>query len=466
MSNDATFFLPKLSSHVITVVLSLALSLLPVASVNAQDIITAAIDGIVTDSLTGKSVIEKRLPASTANTGTIKLDPEAKQARPSLARPAQEQNAASQTSSEQNQNDPSRLVIFPAGMMQRIRGVIFSREGDSFILRDPTRGYILVKIHDQTSIIEKKTNPYRRARTYPVTVLLRGLELEVSGRGDDSGALLAEKISISEAALVSARSATVNNELSESSKPPHNDLTPPKIVITSPKIQRGIGVKQSAGKITIMGQALDESGVREVTVGDVGVQLDDRGNFSAEMSLKVGDNSITVTATDNHGNRATESFTIRGESDPPFVTGRYFALVIGNNRYPNLPPERRLKTAINDAQEVAKLLEGDYGFKVKLLTDAKRSEVLKALNEYRKSLKPDDNLLIYYAGHGHFDDGTGKAYWMPTDAEIENNTNWIIADQVTSDVRAIPARHILIISDSCYSGAMTRAAAGRLSNPV
>ncbi|MDX2040298.1 MAG: caspase family protein [Acidobacteriota bacterium] len=263
----------------------------------------------------------------------------------------------------------------------------------------------------------------------------------------------------------------------ETPKPPPptlKDTVLPKILVTSPPLTRGQGVKpaadrilkQSGSSLTVTGQATDESGVREVTVRGVAARLDERGNFSAEVPLQVGDNPITVTATDNSGNRATESFTVRRESEPPPVTGRYFALVIGNNRYPNLPPEQQLKTAINDAREVAKLLGAEYGFEIKLLPDAGREKILDALSEYRARLNSDDKLLIYYAGHGHFDKETGKAYWLPTDARPSSPANWIIADDVTATIKAIPARHILIVSDSCYSGTLTRATDFRLSTPA
>lgn len=250
-------------------------------------------------------------------------------------------------------------------------------------------------------------------------------------------------------------------------KPIPKDTTPPRIIITSPSITRGIGVAVMASRMPIQGQALDDSGVSEVIIRGVHARLDARGNFSAELLLSVGNNPITVTATDIHGNRASESFTVRRESEPPPpVTGRYFALVIGNNHYPNLPLERQLKTAVNDAQEVAQLLRADYGFEIKLLTDAGREKIIDALNEYRSRSNPDDKLLIYYAGHGHFDDDTKKAYWIPADAKLSSPANWIIADDVTSGIKAIPARHILIVSDSCYSGTLTRATDFKLSTPA
>jgi hypothetical protein len=136
--------------------------------------------------------------------------------------------------------------------------------------------------------------------------------------------------------------------------------------------------------------------------------------------------------------------------------GSYYALVIGINQY--AAPLPTLKTAVNDAQAVAKLLSERYGFQINLLLNenATRANILKALDQYRRSLAENDNLLIYYAGHGHSDSEADKAYWLPADAEPEATSNWIIADELTTDIRVQPARHVLIISDSCYSGGLTR----------
>jgi uncharacterized caspase-like protein len=131
----------------------------------------------------------------------------------------------------------------------------------------------------------------------------------------------------------------------------------------------------------------------------------------------------------------------------------YYALIIGNNVYTSLP---KLKTAEADAREVATILKEAYGFETKLLLNATRAQIVSALSAYGRSLGPDTNLLVYYAGHGQNDVATAKTYWLPVDAEPDDRTNWIIADEITSGIRAVPARHVLIISDSCYSGTLTR----------
>jgi uncharacterized caspase-like protein len=132
---------------------------------------------------------------------------------------------------------------------------------------------------------------------------------------------------------------------------------------------------------------------------------------------------------------------------------RYFALVIGNNDYRYTV---HLRTAVSDAQQIERVLKTQYGFTTELLVNATRDQILGAMNRYRKSLPAGSAFLLYYAGHGYFDKETGRAYWLPVDARTTENTNWISADDITANVRAIPARQVLVISDSCYSGALSR----------
>jgi TPR repeat protein len=136
--------------------------------------------------------------------------------------------------------------------------------------------------------------------------------------------------------------------------------------------------------------------------------------------------------------------------------GNYYALIIGINTYPT--GMARLKTAVNDANAVGQLLEERYGFQVQYLRDgdATRFKILNAITKLRSTLSENDNLLIYYGGHGYFDKDADKGYWLPVDAESATSPNAIMADDLTSAIRALPSRHVLIVSDSCYSGDLSR----------
>jgi uncharacterized caspase-like protein len=141
--------------------------------------------------------------------------------------------------------------------------------------------------------------------------------------------------------------------------------------------------------------------------------------------------------------------------------GTYHALVIGNNDYRQLP---RLKTAVNDANEIASVLEQEYGFRVRRLINATRYDMLSALNTLREQLGEKDNLLIYYAGHGELDERNQRGHWLPIDAEPNSTANWISNIAVTDILNAMSVQQLVVIADSCYAGTLTRSSLGRLES--
>ena len=133
--------------------------------------------------------------------------------------------------------------------------------------------------------------------------------------------------------------------------------------------------------------------------------------------------------------------------------GQYHALIIGNSDYQYLTD---LATAINDAKAVASLLEKAYGFEVTCLTNASRKQIIDALSRCRHTLTQRDNLLIYFAGHGWLDKGAGRGYWLPVDSERDSPANWISTGDISDILKAMAAKHVMVVADSCYSGTLTR----------
>ena len=80
----------------------------------------------------------------------------------------------------------------------------------------------------------------------------------------------------------------------------------------------------------------------------------------------------------------------------PETAGRYFALIVGVDHYQQLP---RLATPVNDAREIADVLRKQYGFQTKLLldADATRDQIIKALQDYRRTLSEADSLVVYFS---------------------------------------------------------------------
>ena len=146
--------------------------------------------------------------------------------------------------------------------------------------------------------------------------------------------------------------------------------------------------------------------------------------------------------------------------DSALELGTFHALLIGINDYQNTDFAPKLRTAVNDVQSLARVLIDDYGFKnVKLLLDrqATRAGVLRALAEFRDmGLGPADSLLIYYAGHGHQRPDTQDGFWIPADATADE-FSWISVADIRRILKNVKAKHTLLVSDSCFSGTLSRA---------
>ena len=112
---------------------------------------------------------------------------------------------------------------------------------------------------------------------------------------------------------------------------------------------------------------------------------------------------------------------------------------------------------------MADLLGKRYGFNVKVLRNPTRYEILSALAGYFDTLGEQDNFLLYYAGHGTLQEGgpVTRGYWQPADAEPGSPANWISSVEITDQLGVLRAKQVLVIADSCYSGALTRSAVAR-----
>lgn len=162
---------------------------------------------------------------------------------------------------------------------------------------------------------------------------------------------------------------------------------------------------------------------------------------------------IVTVSRDSHAHIDRQTAPGLGSTITPNMLGRYHALVIGINDYTHIPP---LKTAIRDATAVAQLLEQAYNFNVQMLLNATRADIIAAFDNLRATLTEQDNVLIYYAGHGHLDAGASRGYWLPVDADPDTRIHWVSNADITDTLKALTARHVLVVSDSCYSGTLTR----------
>jgi hypothetical protein len=211
----------------------------------------------------------------------------------------------------------------------------------------------------------------------------------------------------------------------------------------------------------IVGKAEAPAGLLSVTLNGRPIDFDEQGLFRAEVLLRSGGTPVSIVAVDRSGESSTAEFRFFSEPPPVADTavtdgdffGNYHALIIANDQYQHLDD---LTTPINDAEAVATILSNRYGFRVTKLYDASRYQIVTALNGLRRDLTDNDNLLIYYAGHGEFDRINHRGHWLPVDAERDSTANWLSTSVITDTLNAMSSKHVLVVADSCYSGSLTR----------
>jgi len=132
---------------------------------------------------------------------------------------------------------------------------------------------------------------------------------------------------------------------------------------------------------------------------------------------------------------------------------KYYALIIGNNNYEKLED---LDNAVNDAKDLEKVLKEKYGFKTTILIDEKSDETENAIIKFTQNRDKNDNILIYYAGHGELIKKQKRGYWLPTDAGSTQDSKWLSNNNIKDLISSSDAKHILLVVDSCFSGSLMR----------
>ncbi len=135
--------------------------------------------------------------------------------------------------------------------------------------------------------------------------------------------------------------------------------------------------------------------------------------------------------------------------------GKYYALVIGVQNYDNV---ESLDTPVNDINAVADVLSQNYGFTVEKVVNADNVSIMEAINNLNQQLTENDNLLIFYAGHGVrlATDNIESGYWLPTNADAPpRDTNWVSNEFITRHLSRINAKRVLVVADSCYAGLLS-----------
>ncbi len=265
------------------------------------------------------------------------------------------------------------------------------------------------------------------------------------------------------AGKIAALSGSISKEAVASNQPA-------EIKLLSPKILSGTTVEKTTGDATLMfvsGTIKDKTGIASVTVNGTDVTtLREDGYFAVKVKNDVND--INIQTKNKAGRISSFAYQLQNttavrneEPDippiPPAEKPRFHAVLIACSNY-NDPKLKKLPNTIIEAREYKKILMSEYGFEeqdIDTLYDKGYMEIVAALYQKLKSLNKNDNLVLFFAGHGTYKESGNDVigYWIPLNATAPE-IDYISNQKLDEIVAGCAAKHILLISDACYSAAM------------
>ncbi len=133
-----------------------------------------------------------------------------------------------------------------------------------------------------------------------------------------------------------------------------------------------------------------------------------------------------------------------------------YLFIMAVDKYKDWP---HLSNALKDARDVKQTLIQKYNFDDDYVYELYNEDVTKEnirneLIKIKNELRPIDNLLIYYAGHGFYDKEFDDGYWVPVDARMQFETDYLSNLRLLKYLQKLSSRHTLLVADACFSGSL------------
>lgn len=181
------------------------------------------------------------------------------------------------------------------------------------------------------------------------------------------------------------------------------------------------------------------------------------------QTLTVAGQTDEVVKIDNVSLRPQVDNSVQEQSTPEEVhtiSGApvFYSLFIGVERYQFTSASLgNLNKPVKDATALKNVLVNNYTFPEKnsvFLTNPTRAEIIRAFEDLAVKITPKDNLLVFYAGHGFWNDKLKIGYWLPSDSKPDDKSTWITNSTITEYIAGIQSKHTLLITDACFGGSI------------
>lgn len=180
-------------------------------------------------------------------------------------------------------------------------------------------------------------------------------------------------------------------------------------------------------------------------------------NVKQELKLPKGLTFVEVVVSNVEGGKIAGIRKIMVGNDTPenVLSERSdYALMFATDKYHNFSD---LVNPIQDTDSIAKVLENEYGFIVEVVKNPTSDMIWDKIREYsEKTYKPYDQLLVFFAGHGTYDEVYKEGYYIATDSDRDDTSGstYISHIRLAKILDNNPCRRIMLTMDSCYGGAI------------
>ena len=243
------------------------------------------------------------------------------------------------------------------------------------------------------------------------------------------------------------------------------DMEGPRIEVTQVGDQTirfpGEVVIVSGEEIRVRGRVDDRSGIRSVTVNGIATLIDN-GSFETNVPLDYAENTITIRATDQRKHISETMFRVYQR---PNRVDKDFAIFFPTDTYSGVKDDNgnwlNLQSTIRDAEVIEANLRDNYGFETRIFKNCTAKDLLSTIYTYRNDFEgikytPGSQLLIFFSGHGYYDEETEIGYLITADTDcievdpgqasaIDHRTLRTLIDAITCD-------RLLVLLDTCSSG--------------
>jgi hypothetical protein len=180
--------------------------------------------------------------------------------------------------------------------------------------------------------------------------------------------------------------------------------------------------------------------------------------INQQVSLPNGSNTVSIEVTTETGITVADKRQVLVGKDATdnlvALNRKDYVLLFATNKYDHWDD---LVNPIHDAQTIASELKEKYGFEVDLVENPTVEVIWEKLREYNeRKFAPQDQLLIFFAGHGHYDESFGEGYVVAKNS-LSNDvskTTYLSHNRLRGVINNISCNHILLSMDVCFGGTL------------